>query len=141
MIKHLLLIDDHEDSLFVLKQLLLKKKIAERVTTCRNGKEGLEYLAQLETNYLATAPELILLELDMPVMNGWQFLDEYTQRFYPQLPETSICITSPQICCPPLNKLTSHRAVISYLEKVTLFQNIRDVLRAYTIRPCLKEAS
>ncbi|WP_247235197.1 response regulator [Telluribacter sp. SYSU D00476] len=141
MIKHLLLIDDHEDSLFVLKQLLLKKEIAERVTTCRNGKEGLEYLTQLETNHLATAPELILLDLDMPVMNGWQFLDEYTRRFYPQIPETSICIISSLSYWPQLNKMTIYPAVIRYFEKTNLFEDIKDLLRTHAIRPYLKEAS
>lgn len=65
--KQILLIEDDSDIRESI-QLLLEME-GFTVRTARNGKEGLEYLAKI------AHPCLILLDLFMPVMNGYQFLD------------------------------------------------------------------
>lgn len=64
--KRILVVEDDANIRDVLK-LALEFEGYE-VTSARNGKEGLELLAQ-------TNPGLILLDLMMPVMNGWEFVD------------------------------------------------------------------
>lgn len=70
-----LLIDDDRTANF-LHQLLLQQtlRVAEHVLVAENG---LQALAQLGPD--AVAPQLILLDLNMPVMNGWEFLAAYQQ--------------------------------------------------------------
>jgi CheY-like chemotaxis protein len=65
--RHILLIDDETDLRETLKELL--ELMGFQVETAANGREG---LAKLETK---GPPCLIMLDLMMPVMNGWQFLD------------------------------------------------------------------
>lgn len=61
-----LIVEDDKDILETLRQLLELE--GYRVSTATNGKEAFERLANEEH------PRLILLDLMMPVMNGWEFL-------------------------------------------------------------------
>jgi CheY-like chemotaxis protein len=65
--RYILLIEDEPDLRETLRDLL--ELVGFQVETATNGREG---LAKLES---AGHPCLILLDLMMPVMNGWQFLD------------------------------------------------------------------
>jgi len=66
--KLILLIDDEQDLLEVTTFVLESEGF--RVLTARNGEEALELLRG------GVLPELVLLDMMMPVMNGWEFLDE-----------------------------------------------------------------
>ncbi len=66
-----LVIDDDPDILDAMSLVL--DSAGYQVSTATNGKEALERLRA------GTAPSVILLDLMMPVMNGWQFRAEQTQ--------------------------------------------------------------
>ena len=89
MIKRLLLIDDDLDDHFLLRQAV--KTIAPSVlceTAC-NGKEGLE---KLKTS--AILPDIIFLDLNMPLMNGFEFIVELQSEDLPKPPHIIIYSTS-----------------------------------------------
>jgi CheY-like chemotaxis protein len=69
----ILLVDDNrEDNVF--HQIILKKmNIVNRIDIVLNGVEALEYLRKENQ----TPPELIFLDINMPKMNGWEFLEQY----------------------------------------------------------------
>ena len=68
-------IDDDEIFVFVLRKLLQKTRHFEEVINISNGLEAIEILVnQYERSQLL--PDLIFLDLNMPVLDGWQFLDE-----------------------------------------------------------------
>jgi len=77
---HILLIEDEPDLRETLRDLL--ELFGFRVETAANGQEGLHKLESVGN------PCLILLDLMMPVMNGWQFLE--TLRKDPQPGRASI---------------------------------------------------
>ncbi|RED97430.1 response regulator [Marinoscillum furvescens] len=75
-LKCILLVDDDDDCNFFHKRLIAKLDCAEHVEVCTNGIEALEYLTQrMERGY--PRPELIFLDINMPKMNGWEFLEKY----------------------------------------------------------------
>ena len=77
--KNILLIEDEVDIRTILKEALEWE--GYRVYTASNGKEGLEMLPEMP------APSLILVDLMMPVMNGWEFADALeTYRAYADIP-------------------------------------------------------
>jgi urea transport system substrate-binding protein len=67
-----LAIDDDEDLVDMLRFILGKS--GYRVMTAMNGQEGLAAVA-------ASMPDLILLEMKMPVMDGWTFAKELHRRY------------------------------------------------------------
>jgi CheY-like chemotaxis protein len=76
---NILLIEDESDIRTILKDALEWE--GYRVYTASNGKEGMEILPGMP------APSLILLDLMMPVMNGWEFADALqTDRAYRNVP-------------------------------------------------------
>ncbi|TPN82267.1 response regulator [Aquimarina algicola] len=70
-INNILLVDDSNATNFFNKTIIEKSGYAEKVTIVKNGKEALAYIT---TN---GSPELIFLDINMPVMTGWEFLEEY----------------------------------------------------------------
>ncbi|GAB3297688.1 hypothetical protein GCM10027511_12600 [Hymenobacter humi] len=72
-----LLVDDDETSNFLSERLLTNMGVAEQVLCAANGEEALEVLAQHGTVFSPTNPALVLLDLNMPVMDGIEFLDAY----------------------------------------------------------------
>ena len=68
----ILVVEDDEDAREAMVALLQMK--GYRAVPAGNGKEALDYLHQ------APVPDLIILDLWMPVMDGWQFRREQSQR-------------------------------------------------------------
>ncbi len=76
----ILLVDDDDVSNYLNKLLIEKSGIDVDVEVALNGLTALEYLTstgQFNGNAVFPRPELILLDINMPRMNGWEFLDEY----------------------------------------------------------------
>lgn len=75
-IKCALLIDDDSINNFINERLLKKLNIADQVKVVLNGEEAIKYISQrCSENH--PCPELILLDINMPVMDGFEFLKEY----------------------------------------------------------------
>ena len=76
-----LLVDDNDSDNFIHKRVIEKSGIAENIAVALNGKEAMDFLIkkgnchQPEDSY--AQPELIFLDINMPVMDGWEFLEEY----------------------------------------------------------------
>lgn len=69
-----LLIDDDNITNFLHKQLLLRTGIVHNIIAVETVKEGLDVLTK---NQGCENPELIFLDLNMPGLTGWDFIDEY----------------------------------------------------------------
>ena len=77
-IHRVLLVDDDEDANFFQEKIIRKNNFAERVNKVCNGLEALEYLDKC-IKAKDKLPEIIFLDLNMPKMDGWTFLDKYNQ--------------------------------------------------------------
>jgi CheY-like chemotaxis protein len=73
--KDLFVVDDDKIYHFILKNLLNKNDIKLKPSFFENGFDAIEILRQkLNANEF---PDLILLDINMPIMDGWQFLEEF----------------------------------------------------------------
>ena len=71
-----LLVDDYDADNFMHEMLFDEMGVSKRVTVATNAIEALEYLPTPK-NGQYPRPELILLDINMPIMNGWDFLKVY----------------------------------------------------------------
>ena len=73
----ILLIDDSESDNFIHKKRIEKTGVCDEVVVMFGGKEALDYLSTLGLDSKYPKPELVFLDINMPGMNGWEFLEEY----------------------------------------------------------------
>lgn len=70
------MIDDDKIYHFLFKNLLKQNNINVTTFFFPNGMEALDHIKKASDD---TLPDLILLDVNMPIMNGWQFLEEYSK--------------------------------------------------------------
>jgi CheY-like chemotaxis protein len=81
---HILVVEDDEDAREAMVALLEMK--GYRAVPAGNGREALDYL------HRAAAPDLIILDLWMPVMDGWEFRQEQTKN--PRLADIPVIVVT-----------------------------------------------
>jgi CheY-like chemotaxis protein len=69
-----LLVEDDPITILVCERIIKMTLFAEKVTSCQNGKLALDYLFSAKEEGLL--PQIVFLDINMPVMNGWDFLTE-----------------------------------------------------------------
>ncbi|MHA3786693.1 response regulator [Flavobacterium hauense] len=74
-ISNLYVIDDDKIYHFLLKNLFKQNGIDVASTFFVNGSDAIDYIKK--NNGEDILPDLILLDVNMPIMNGWQFLEEF----------------------------------------------------------------
>ena len=71
----ILLIEDNEGDILLTKKAFSNGKIRNNLSVCRDGEEGLEFLYKKGKFADAVTPDLILLDLNMPKLNGQEVLE------------------------------------------------------------------
>jgi CheY-like chemotaxis protein len=69
-------IDDDEIYQFIIKKEIESTKLFDKIITFSNGEDAINFFQNLSENS-KELPDVILLDINMPVLDGWQFLDEY----------------------------------------------------------------
>jgi CheY-like chemotaxis protein len=119
-VKHVLVVDDDPAARWLAGAAVEEAAIAENIVFCKNGKEALSYVKE---NCLPTeddpgrqCPELILLDINMPVLDGFEFLEELASIEDLRHNDTSVILLSSasyQVAKPKVDKL----GILGYLEK------------------------
>jgi len=72
------IIDDDPTHVFITKKYIELSGQVDKILVCKNGKEAFNTLQSLVAQK-ENLPKIIFLDLNMPVWDGWQFLDEFTK--------------------------------------------------------------
>ena len=91
--KNILLVDDDDIFNFLNTKTLQLSGIANEIHTALNGQEALDLLNHYyESN--ASLPDIILLDLNMPVMDGFCFIEAFRKIDLPRIEDVSIIIVT-----------------------------------------------
>jgi CheY-like chemotaxis protein len=116
MIKHILLIDDNEIDNYITKQLLTRISIADTITTMCSATEGLSFLGELM--YTGQPfPEIIFLDIRMPEMDGFGFLENFEKFTDEQKANCSIFMLTSSQNPDDIDRARSNPYVKDYLQK------------------------
>ncbi len=77
---NILLVDDDLDACFLNKRTIHSMQLADNIVTCCHGKEALSFLSDNcmhAIGHTKQCPDLIFLDIKMPVMDGFEFLEEF----------------------------------------------------------------
>lgn len=114
-----LCVNDNDITLFILKRTLSKSNFAETCLEKRDGLEALNYCRELIRNGEYEAgnyPKVIFLDLHMPVMDGWTFLEKFSEEILPYFKDTKIIITSQSIDDEESLRAETYPFVIDFLK-------------------------
>jgi CheY-like chemotaxis protein len=76
--KHVLLIDDNEIDSYITQHIIVKNKMPQKISAKSSAIDALEFLAILKKTE-EEFPDYIFLDIQMPEMNGFEFLDEFNK--------------------------------------------------------------
>jgi CheY-like chemotaxis protein len=112
--KTVCIIDDEEIIQFIVKTIIQNFDSGITIISFKNGEEALASLKQTPDENL---PDIILLDINMPVMGGWQFLDEFIKIKPKHNKKVSIYILSSSTA--PGDKIRSkvYKDIIGYINK------------------------
>jgi CheY-like chemotaxis protein len=71
---HILLVEDNEGDILLTKEALLDAKINNEVTVARDGEVAINYLESTLKESAKNLPDLILLDINLPKLNGQEVL-------------------------------------------------------------------
>ena len=77
ILKKVILIDDDQVNNFVCESIIKNENFADEVISFEYAEDALEYLKSVITDKPEDFPDLIFLDINMPGMDGWSFIDEY----------------------------------------------------------------
>jgi CheY-like chemotaxis protein len=115
--KQILLVDDDVISNKIGEKLIRRLEIADEVHCVLNGKDALAYL-----NVCKEQPDVIFLDLKMPVMDGYEFLEVYQKRQNNQSKMDIVVLTS-STASQDLQRVQKY-GIKFYLSKPLLDQNL-----------------
>ncbi|MFD2161984.1 response regulator [Paradesertivirga mongoliensis] len=118
MLNKVLFIDDDSVALMLYRKLVEKSDFARETLTALNGRAALEYFSALmEDNTSQDYPKLIFLDLNMPVLDGWDFLKEFSSPLYSPFKSAKIIILSSSINPEDLERSREFEMVIDFISK------------------------
>jgi CheY-like chemotaxis protein len=122
MIDRVFCIDDDQITLTLCELVIKKAGFASEVVVAKNGKEGLAFFSDFFTQARKgesdeEAPQIIFLDLNMPVMNGWDFLEDFLMKYSDRIPDTKVVILSSTVNPQDFSKANQYEIVIDFINK------------------------
>jgi CheY-like chemotaxis protein len=115
-LKNIILVEDDEIMVYLTKRLVAKTNLVNLSQVFSNGKDIIDYLKE-NCNNPELLPEIILLDLFMPVMDGWEFLEEYSKIKPILTKEISIYVITSSVSASDFDKAKSNKYVADYVVK------------------------
>ena len=124
---NILIIDDEYLSSFIFQKLVKKVMADSEITTCSNGKCALDKLIEIKNKDVNLLPNYIFVDISMPVMNGWEFLEKYEDLNIDPLGKCKIYILTCSLFRYDMMKSASYHTVKDYILKPLDFEKLKKV--------------
>jgi CheY-like chemotaxis protein len=124
----ILLIDDDEINNFISIKLIKKAAPNANITACLNGRFAIEDLSEIQRKGIDKLPDFILLDINMPIMNGWEFLDEYKRLNIDPSGKSKIYIISSSVFSNDISRAYSYPMVRNFVSKPLSVEKIKEML-------------
>mgnify|MGYP001793563574 CR=1 FL=1 len=126
--KNLRNVDDDEFFVFLTKKAIEKIHFFDKILVFENGLDSINYLKEnIETQDLF--PQIILLDLSMPIMDGWQFLDQFNLLAPEIKKKLEIYVVSSSISPEDIKTVKSFSAVSDFIVKPISMDKLLEMIK------------
>lgn len=127
-IQHVCVIDDDEIYTFLIKKSLVALELKHSINAYANGSEALNGIISL-IEQQQPVPEVIFLDINMPIMDGWEFLKAF-RAIQAQLPnQIPIYIISSSIAAEDKEKANRFPEIVGYLSKPVELETLASIIQ------------
>ena len=115
-IKKIYFVDDDPIFVFISKKLMKEEKFTESIADFEHGKQAIEALIECDQQN-ELLPTVIFLDLSMPVMSGWEFLDSFQAAPIENKEQIKIIVMSSSINPLEIDMIKNYPVVHDYIVK------------------------
>lgn len=123
----IMLIDDDDEDNFFHKMVIRNMNITENIEIALGGEEAMKFL----TKENQTPPDLIFLDINMPRMNGWEFLEEYEKLNKEQKAKAVVTMLSTSENPDDKKRSEQYPEIISFNSKPLTEEMLAKILEKY----------
>ncbi len=121
-----LCIDDDDEYNFLTQEAFNDYQYDGQLVFHTSAEAALEYLSQLDE-----LPNVIILDINMPAMNGWDFLDAFEAKQFMGSEQTHIFMHSSSVFDSDKERAAGYKYVCGFIDKPILQENIEAIANQY----------
>lgn len=125
------IIDDDNIYTMLLKKTISKFDVCDHVESFNNGKIAFESLKQRIEEGGAALPDVIFLDVNMPVLDGWMFVEEFYKIYNSNFKKVQIYVVSSSIAVEDRNKAKANTKIQDYLVKPISGQTLQEIVATF----------
>ena len=126
----ILSIDDDDINNFVAEEWIKSNTQQTEFMAFTSAEDALQHLRSCTK---AMYPHLLLCDLNMPMYDGFEFIELYENEFYPNYPDTRLVVLSSSLRKQDIDKAKSYLSVSDFVAKHSVQQNFEHILEKYEV--------
>lgn len=122
----LLVIDDDDINIFIIKKIVEKTGFNVEMVAKTNGQMAIDYIT-MTLSLQEPLPHLVLIDINMPVLNGWEFLDAYGQLNINQ--KIDMYMLSSSVYENDIEKAKTYQSVKGFISKPLSIERLTELFK------------
>ncbi|MCJ0741283.1 MULTISPECIES: response regulator [Pedobacter] len=122
---NLLVIDDDDINIFIIKKIVEKTDYDVKMLSKNNGQQAIDYIKELIENH-AELPHLMLIDINMPVLNGWEFIEAF-ESLNIQTPIDMYMLSS-SVYENDIEKAKTYKTIKGFISKPLSIEKLKELI-------------
>jgi len=126
--KKIAVIDDDEVFQLIIKKQIEMKNIECDILNFFNGQEAIDFFRKLETEGAnGDAPDLVMLDVNMPVKDGWGFLEDYAHISTDIKSKISLYMVTSSVIQSDIDRAGSNEDIVGFVSKPLTNEKLEEI--------------
>lgn len=128
-LRSVLLIDDDHINNFIVISKLKNLQLVEHINCVENGHQGIDFIKKCIVEDADKLPQLIFLDINMPVMDGWDFLNEFEKFDEIHTSKMHVYMVSSSVYSEDINRSKKYPSIKVFISKPLVKEKIEEIIR------------